>query len=108
MTGTVLTSGVLAVSGRRLFVNGAFADEVPVSGEALTSGNAFHLGAIRLSDGRIVQFMRGRVQRLLIVRRVLTDDEQAEIYQNITGTPGNAVTHNGVPVTHNGEVITHG
>jgi hypothetical protein len=76
-------NGIIATSGRELYIDGSYIDVVPESGEALTSGDNFILGGIQLDDGRIVQMIRGYIKRVLIVDRVLTESEVQEITSNI-------------------------
>ena len=84
---STVSSGVIATAGRDLYIDGGYIDTVPESGEALTASDNFILGAIELDDGRIVQMMRGYGLRVLIVKRLLTEDEVREITANMTGVP---------------------
>jgi hypothetical protein len=80
-----MTDGVIGVSGVHLYKNGTLVGSVPESGEAMQDIN-FVLGAIQTDNNDNYQYMKGTIKKILIVKRRLTDAEQAEIYANITGT----------------------
>jgi hypothetical protein len=98
-----MANGVIGVSGVHLYTNGTLVGSVPESGEATQDIN-FVLGAIQTDNQANIQYMKGTIKKILIVKRRLTDAEQTEIYANMTE---NVVTYNGEIVTYNGEVVTY-
>jgi hypothetical protein len=77
-----MTGGIVGVSGVHLYKRGVLAGSVPESGEATQEIN-FVLGAIQTDNNDNYQYMRGTIRKILIVKRRLSDEEQAEIFLNI-------------------------
>ncbi len=101
--GNVMTEGIICTAGRDLYANGSLLGSVPDSDVTSSSNIEFTLGCIKASDN--TQYSKMKVKKLLLVKRVLTEAEQLEIYNNITGA--NIVTYNGDPVTYNGEEVIY-
>ncbi len=101
--GEMITEGVYGVSGPRLHIDGHLAGVQPDEGTAISSGLDFRLGCIYAGSGN-TQYVKAKVQKLLIVKRRLTDAEQNCIYSRINGQPclyDNLTTNGGELLTTN-------
>jgi hypothetical protein len=77
-------TGIVGVSGPSLYKDGTKIGEQTGSSSAVVDTN-FIIGCITTDGNNETQFMKGTIKKVLIVNRRLTDDEQAQIYSNITG-----------------------
>jgi hypothetical protein len=77
-----MTDGIIGVSGVNLYKEGSLVGSVPESGEAVQDIQ-FVLGAIQTDNHPNTQYMRGTVKRIILVKRRLTDKEQAQITLNM-------------------------
>ena len=102
----LVSEGVYGVSGPALYVDGSNVGIQPDEGTVTSSGLDFRLGCIYADAGN-TQFIKAKVQKLLIVKRRLTDSEQRDIYEKMIGVVPPHVTYRGEPVTHNGDAVTH-
>ncbi len=101
--GSLMTEGVICTAGRALYANGSLLGTVPDSDVTSSSGIKFTIGCIKAPNN--TQYSKMKVKKLLLVKRVLTEAEQLEIYNNITGN--NVVTYDSVPLTYEREEITY-
>ena len=81
---SVVTEGVIATSGRDLYLDGTLLGSVPDSGPTSTSNFGFRVGCVWVSSGR-TQYSIFKLKRLLIVNRQLTEAEIQEITQRMQG-----------------------
>ena len=104
ISGRMLTEGVYGVSGPSLYANGLKIAVVPDSTLVTSTGLDFRLGAIWV--GNNTQYIKAKIQKILIVKRILTDEEQRLIYERMTGqSHTNKLYDNGELVTDKGNII---
>jgi hypothetical protein len=82
IAGALTPDGVVAVSGPKLYRNGNKVGELTGSTSAILDTN-FIIGCITTNGDNSTQFMKGTIKKVLIVKRRLTDEEQADIYSLI-------------------------
>ena len=99
-------TGVIGTSGPVLYKDGSNIGSITGTTSAPLDTN-FIVGCITTDGTNNTQFMRGTIKKVLLVRRRLTDSEQAQIYSNITGVAvaKDYITHNGEQITYQGEPI---
>jgi len=82
--GALTPTGIIGVSGPSLYKDGTNIGNITGTSGAIVDTN-FIIGCITTDGSNNTQFMRGTIKKVLIVDRRLTDDEQAQIYSNISG-----------------------
>ncbi len=99
------TNGVYGGSGTKLYRDGTLLGEVPATGPAIAT-QKFVLGALEVeNNGSQTQFSKIWVSRLLLVKRKLTDNEQADIYLNMQDALGLIDDTGNFLVDDNGDIL---